>query len=346
MRARPRGLEASYGNNTPCSPGEHLARRPPRRPERGAARAREPRAGPQPRRQAGLLHVRRCARAAAARQRELAASPHQCRAAPLQLLLRSAHTGSQALRTPSHVEAAPRARQPGLMFTHLSAFYLKHQYGAGVCARARMAAPARRCAWLLPATGLCMCLCSTPDPFTPLRRVLPPPPPHPPRPPSRLGVQGAHQAVRARVRGLHGEARPAGRRAQQGVRLRHQHRLPGPLQHPGAARQPLAGRAAAGAGQAHGRAGITATAAQASICTARRASCHDPPPPRAPAHNPAIVAAPAPRPCLPQLLRVDGVDVVNLGHAAALMEAAKGPFVKLELEWNKVCVRARAIWNP
>jgi hypothetical protein len=40
--------------------------------------------------------------------------------------------------------------------------------------------------------------------------------------------------------------------------------------------------------------------------------------------------------CNVQLLRVDGVDVVNLGHAAALIEAAKGPFVKLELEWNKV----------
>ncbi|KAI8476024.1 MAG: trypsin-like cysteine/serine peptidase domain-containing protein [Monoraphidium minutum] len=37
-----------------------------------------------------------------------------------------------------------------------------------------------------------------------------------------------------------------------------------------------------------------------------------------------------------QLLRVDGVEVANLGHAAWLLEAAQGPFVKLELEWNKV----------
>lgn len=40
--------------------------------------------------------------------------------------------------------------------------------------------------------------------------------------------------------------------------------------------------------------------------------------------------------CNVQLLRVDGEEVINLGHAAALIEAAKGPFVKLELEWNKV----------
>jgi hypothetical protein len=40
--------------------------------------------------------------------------------------------------------------------------------------------------------------------------------------------------------------------------------------------------------------------------------------------------------CNVQLLRVDGVEVVNLGHVAALLEGAKGPFVKLELEWNKV----------
>lgn len=40
--------------------------------------------------------------------------------------------------------------------------------------------------------------------------------------------------------------------------------------------------------------------------------------------------------CNVQLLRVDGVPVVNLGHAAALVEAAEGPFVRLELEWDKV----------
>lgn len=43
-----------------------------------------------------------------------------------------------------------------------------------------------------------------------------------------------------------------------------------------------------------------------------------------------------PTACHQQLLRVDGVDVIDLGHAAALIEAAKGPFVKLELEWSKV----------
>jgi hypothetical protein len=43
------------------------------------------------------------------------------------------------------------------------------------------------------------------------------------------------------------------------------------------------------------------------------------------------------RPSHKQLLRVDGAPVLNLAHAAALMEAAGGPFVKLELEWSKVC---------
>ena len=45
-----------------------------------------------------------------------------------------------------------------------------------------------------------------------------------------------------------------------------------------------------------------------------------------------------------QLLRVDGVPVVSLGHAAALLEAAPGPFVKLELEWDKVR-RQRGAWE-
>lgn len=30
------------------------------------------------------------------------------------------------------------------------------------------------------------------------------------------------------------------------------------------------------------------------------------------------------------------MEVVSLGHAAALLEATAGPFAVLELEWNKV----------
>lgn len=74
----------------------------------------------------------------------------------------------------------------------------------------------------------------------------------------------------------------------------------------------------------------------AALCAPRlrsRAQCTLPPH----AHTRIMHAHPA-----AQLLRVNGVDVVGLGHAAALLGATEGPFAVLELEWNKARARARA----
>lgn len=158
-------------------------------------------------------------------------------------------TGPRAPPPPPAPSAAPL--RAGLMFTPLTCFYLKSQYGAGSClGRLRgtwvvggqgCMGPVRQ-GYMCPGRGRlqtavgvaetltpprttdgrplrCPCLDATPIPTicrAPARAA----------PPPRLGQQGAHQAVRARLCRRHGRARPAGGGAVKGLCRGHQHGIP------------------------------------------------------------------------------------------------------------------------